>query len=164
VIQFVDDWFGRTRAPGVEASRAIHAFLAYLKCCGFLRYGFPENGSFTYLVEHNELRPFKRGPEAARPPGGDAVPDLRRRLDDLERSLSAPSKVEWAETWPEYETVRAAVTKWLSMSQKDELLLLDTLFKHRGTLPVPMEFALVMREKIPLANIFDFVRRHGFVC
>jgi hypothetical protein len=54
-------------------------------------------------------------------------------------------------------------TKWISMSQKDELLLLDTLFEHRGNLPAPMEFALIMHERIPLANIFDFVRRHGFV-
>lgn len=156
VIQFVDDWFGRTRAPGLEASRAIHAFLAYLKGCDFLRFGFPENGSFTYVVEHNELKPFKRRPEAA--------PDLHRRLDELERSLCEPSKVEWAEMWPEYKTVRAAVTKWLSMSQKDELLLLDTLFENRSNLPAPMEFALLMREKVPLANIFDFLRRHGFVC
>ena len=163
VIQFVDDWFGRTRAPGVEVSRAAHAFLAYLKGCGFLRYGFPERGNFTYMVEHNELIPFKRKPAAAYPPGGDAAPDLRRRLDELERKLSDPSKVVWADSWPEYETVRSAVTKWISMSQAHELLLLNTLFEHRGNLPPPMEFALLMRDKIPLANILDFVRRHGFV-
>jgi hypothetical protein len=159
----VNDWFGRTSAVGVELSRAIHAFLAYLKGCGFLKYGFPEGGNFSYVVEHNELKPFKRRPDAARLTGHDTAPDLSRRLDGLERSLCEPSKVEWAAKWPEYETVRAAVTKWLSMSQKDELLLLDTLFEHRGNLPAPMEFALIMHKTIPLANIFDFMRRHGFV-
>lgn len=163
VIQFVDEWFGRTSALGVDPSRAIHAFLAYLKGCGFLKFGFPDNRNFVYMVENNELSPFKRRPDTARPAGHAAALDLTRRLSGMERSLCEPSKVEWAETWPEYETVRAAVTKWICMSQKDELLLLDTLFEHYGNLPAPIEFALIMHERIPLANIFDFVRRHGFV-
>ena len=163
VIRFVDDWFGRTRAQGLEASRAIHAFLADLKGCGFLRHGFPENGNFTYVVEHNELKPFKRRPAEVRAPDVAGAPELQRPLDELERSLAESSKVRWTETWPDYGKVRAAVTKWLSMSQKDEVLLLDTLYEHRADLPTPMEFALIMREHTPLANVFDFMRRYGFV-
>lgn len=164
VIRFVDGWFGRTQTPGLEVSRAIHAFLAHLKSWGFLEYGHPANGNFTFVVDHNDLIPSFSEPGAARSSHDDTAPHLRRRLSDLERSLSEPSKVEWADTWPEYETVKAAVTKWLCRSQADELLLLDTLFEHRGNLPAPMEFAFIMQQKIPLTNTFEFLRQHGFVC
>jgi hypothetical protein len=72
-------------------------------------------------------------------------------------------KVEWSRTWPDYETVKATVTKWISTFQKDELALLDALFKDREHLPTPLEFAMQMRQTIPLTTVFNFMRNHGFI-
>ena len=72
-------------------------------------------------------------------------------------------QLKWNPSWPDYEVVKQSVTKWISMSQKDELAILDALFRDRERLPPPLEFVMQMRVAIPVMVIFNFLRNHAFV-
>jgi hypothetical protein len=72
-------------------------------------------------------------------------------------------QVAWCEDWPDYDTVKRAVTKWISMSQKDELKLLEALYTQRQSLPTPFEFAVLMHDYVPLTVTFNFLRNYKFV-
>lgn len=165
VTSWVLDWFGRVSKPGLDPNRAVLAFLIYLKGCGFLRYGGSHDGHHKYIVVHDGLVPPERKPEQeANKPIPDA-PQPQPILGAQDRTglASSDSIFGWKPVWPEYDMVRVAVSKWLSMSQQDELTLLYVLYECRNDLPSPTDFALMMRDEVPLANVLQFLRSHDFI-
>lgn len=163
VTSWVIEWFGRTSATTLDPSRAVLAFLNYLKGCGFLHSVGSRDGYRKYVILHRALTPPERKSVNNPPtPTQNVAQPLPGREDN---KLSGPSNSEfvWRLVWPDYETVYSDVTKWLSMSRQDELTLLYVLYECRNSLPSPADFALMIRDEVPLANVLPFLRCHGFI-
>ncbi|NTB05868.1 hypothetical protein [Agrobacterium tumefaciens] len=161
VLAWVRNWFGE--APGIEYQLvyAIKSFLFYLKGCGFLAYAGPGTGG-RFSVAHSDLEPPPRQP----PTPVESLAELGKdKLDSAEfRNIKHLNEgVRWASSWPQYDTVKSAIVKWLSMSRQDELALLDALFEQRENLPTPLQFAAIMHNQMPLTTIFNFLRNYQFV-
>jgi len=161
VATWVKNWFGET--PGIEYQliQAIKSFLFYLKGCGFLAYAGAGTGG-RFSVEHSELEPL---PRHSPTPVESIAERAKHELNSPHfKNIAHLNKgVRWASHWPQYDTVKNAIVKWLSMSRQDELALLDTLFDQRDNLPTPLEFAAIMRNQMPLTTILNFLRNHHFV-
>ena len=163
VTGWVVEWFGRTSATALDPSRAVLAFLNYLKGCGFLHSSTSRDGLRKYVILHRELTPPERKSNS-NPTIPTQIPaqPLPGR-GDTKWSVPTSNEFAWLQAWPEYDKVYSDVTKWLSMSRQDELTLLYVLYECRRDLPSPADFALIMHDEVPLANVLPFLRCHGFI-
>jgi hypothetical protein len=162
VANWVRNWFGETHTFGYDSLHAVKALLFYLSGCGFLEYAGPGTGG-KFTVLHNALAPPPKKKRTASP----------NLVTGAKASLAAPvyrnisrmnERVTWSWQWPDQESVREVVTKWKSMSQRDELKILDALGSDgRDALPTPLEFATLMAREMPLTLVLNFLRNHGFV-
>jgi len=157
VFEWVRRWFGETPGTQLGLQDAVVAFLVNLETLGFIAWARCHAGGFVYSVVHNELAPPSPSEKLSRPRISGLTADEFAAVGHMN------SEVKWNPNWPDYDTVKNSITRWISMSQKDELHLLDALFVHRSLLPTPIEFAMEMRRRMPTTVIFNFLRNHCFV-